>query len=369
MADLFEAFKSALSQAGPGLVAQMQGKDQLAMQMYKAGANQAQLQRREKDRQFSNELKMRDMALTIQKAKDSAAINRSKNERDQQLFELKMQAAREGRVDDTKMQQVRDTYNAETNNPVSFDPSRRDNSLIDSITGQPVKKVYTGVQGRFEAKESRAISKDIAKEMERQTPVKTVLNSLDVLEEILQRGEAAVESTEPILGTKLGFTGKARNALQVLQRQSGMFDTDEVDENFEQFSSFSTQVLAQQVRSFTGAQATDAEREFLAQMGPRPNYSPAVNRIKIRELRKMMKFIDDRNAAISARLGKPVANISEQIGPGQDLMSHYYNNVKEEGSDMIQDSLNIDQQQKMSRYLELERRKIQLLKQLPSGEK
>lgn len=366
MADLFEAFKSALTQAGPGLVAQMQGKDQLAMQMYKAGANQAQLQRRDKDRQFSNELKMRDMALTIQQAKDSMALRQSREERDQQLFELKMQAAREGRIDDTKLQQIRDTYNAATGNPVSFDPSRRNQSIIDSITGEPVKKVFTGVQGRFDAKEGRAISKDIAKEMERQTPVKTVLNTLGVLDEILERGVRAVENNEPIFGTKMGFTGKARNVLQTIQRQSGLFDTDEVDENFEQFSSFSTQVLAQQVRSFTGAQATDAEREFLAQMGPRPNYSPAVNRIKIRELRRMMKFIDNRNAAIAARLGKPVTNIAAQIGPGQDLMSHYYNNIKEEGSDMTQDTLNVDQQEKMSKYLELERRKIQLLNKLPS---
>ena len=89
-----------------------------------------------------------------------------------------MQAAREGRIDDTKMQQIRDTYNAATGNPVSFDPSRRNQSIIDSITGEPVKKVFTGVQGRFEAKEGRAISKDIAKEMERQTPVKTVLNCM-----------------------------------------------------------------------------------------------------------------------------------------------------------------------------------------------
>ena len=366
MADLFEAFKSALTQAGPGLVAQMQGKDAIAQQMYKAGANQAELQRRQKDRQFSNELKMRDMALTIQKAKDSAALRESRENRDQQLFELKMQAAREGRMDDTKMQQVRDTYNAATGNPVSFDPSRRENSLIDAVTGQPVDKVFTGVQGRFEAREGRAVAKDVAKEMERQTPVKTVLNSLDVLEEVLQRGEAAVENNEPIFGTKMGFTGKARNFLQSIQRQSGLFDTDEVDQNFEQFSSYSTQVLAQQVRSFTGAQATDAEREFLAQMGPRPNYSPKINRIKIRELRKMMKFIDDRNAAISARLGKPVTNIGAQLGPGQDVMSHYYNNIKEEGSDIIQDNFTPDQQQKVNEYLELEKRKIQLQKLLPS---
>jgi hypothetical protein len=372
MADLFKAFKSALSQAGPGLVAQMQGKDQLAMQLYKQGATTDQINKDNRQRQFSNDMKMQDMALKIQQAKDSMALRQSRDYRDQQLFELKMQAAREGRADDTKMQQLRDTYSSKTNNPVSFDPSRRDNAIIDMITGETVDKVYTGVQNRFDIKDARSVGKNVAKEMERQAPVKAVLNSLDVIEELLDRGVAAVDKTEPVFGARIGFTGKVRNGLQTVQRTSGMFEQSEVDILFERFDSHATRILANQVRSFTGAQATDNERQFLAKMGPQPGFSPSTNKIKIMELRAMMKYIDDRNAAIMARLGKPITNIADHITPNQSLEMFYLDNVKGRfGDEVIEEqkaALLPDQQEKMNRYLSNQRRMIQIKKQLGNEE-
>ena len=261
MADLFNAFKSALAQAGPGLVAQMQGKDQAAQEMYKAGITQEQMRQTQRQRDFSNDMKMQEMAFKIQQAKDSQALRKSQEARRQQMHDIEVNAMLQGRPTNVKLQQVSDTFNADTGNPTMFDPTRRENAIIDAITGDPVKKVVSGVQGRFEAREGRALSKDLAKEWQRQTPVKTVLNSLDAMEEILDRGEKLVADNEPIFGAKIGFTGKVRNALQSGQRISGLFEMDDIDREFENFNSLATQVLAQQVRSFTGAQATDAERQ------------------------------------------------------------------------------------------------------------
>jgi len=345
MADLFNAFKSALAQAGPGLVAQMQGKDELAMRLYKAGATQAELQKREKDKQFDNNMRMREMALKLQQAKDSSVLKADKARKEDILFNLKLKNAMEGKGDPVKLQQVRDTYNADTNNPVNFDPTKRDNSLVDSITGQPVKKVYTGVQNRFDTKDARAVEKDLAKEAIRQQPVKTVLNSLDAAEKLLEKGEGLVNAGEGLFGIKMGFTGAARNKLQSVLRASDMFDVDKIDMAFEQFNGLTTQVIAQQVRSFTGAQATDAERQFLMQMTPSPSVSPAINRVRINNLRKMMQFIDKRNAAIEARLGKPVKDISKHMLPEHSLMQFVSDNqLMTEGTG---DTSTIDQQQKL----------------------
>lgn len=345
MADLFNAFKSALAQAGPGLVAQMQGKDEIATQMYRAGASQAELVKRQKDRQFDNNMRAREMSLKLQQAKESSVLKAEKARKEDILFNLKLKNAMEGKGDPVKLQQVRDTYNAETNNPVNFDPTKRDNSLVDSITGQPVKKVYTGVQNRFNIKDSRSVEKDLAKEAIRQQPVKTVLNSLDAAEKLLEKGENLVNSSEGLFGIKMGFTGSARNKLQSVLRSSDMFDVDQIDATFEQFNGLTTQVIAQQVRSFTGAQATDAERQFLMQMTPSPSVSPAINRVRIANLRKMMQFIDKRNAAIEARLGRPIKNISEHLLPEHSLMQFVSDNqLTTEGTG---ETTSIDQQQKL----------------------
>ena len=177
MANLFEAFKAAMAQAGPGLVYQMQGKDELAQKYFEAGANQAELDKRRKDRQFSNDMRMQEMALKIQQAKDSNIVRKRKEERDEAMFQLKMKRMQEGQPDNLKMQQIKDTFNAETGNLTMFDPSRPSNNILDAVTGKPVKKVYTGVQNRFDVKDARAVGKELAKETVRQAPTKTVLNS------------------------------------------------------------------------------------------------------------------------------------------------------------------------------------------------
>lgn len=368
MADLFKSFKAALSQAGPGLVAQMQGKDQMAAQLYKQGANQAAQQKLAKDKQYSNEMKMQDMALKLQKAKDSRILKQKKESRDEQMFQIKLKHAQEGTSPDAvKIQQIRDTYNAATNNPTGFDPTKKGNSIIDLITGETVDRVYTGVQNRANQRNTRGLNKDLAKEMERNIPVKTVLNSLDILDELLEKGTQTVSDSEGLFGMKIGFTGSIRNGLQTMQRKTGVVEMTEVDNLFEQFNSYATQVLANQVKSFTGAQATDAEREFLAKMGPQPQYSPSKNRQAIKDLRNMMQFVNDRNESIQARLqGTPIKNIGNHIGKGQTVMEYHYANPSILEKDDTK--MSPTQQLKSQEYLRLEQEKLNLYKQLQSME-
>lgn len=368
MSDLFNSFKQALAQAGPGLVAQMQGKDEVAQAFYKAGMSQAAQQRQEKQRQFDSKLKMNEAQLKIQQAKDSAILRQQRRDYENNMFRLKQQQALEGKPDTTKLQQMKDTYNADTNNPVAFDPSKRDNAIVDMVTGKPAAKVYTGVQNRFDAKRSDSLDKELRKEWERQTPVKAVLNALDVTEQILEKGDALVQESDSIFEfTKMGFTGKARAMLHDVQSQSSFFEFDEIDRLYDNFRGNTTQVIANQVRSFTGAQATDAEREFLMQTAPDPRLSPAANRTRIFNLRRMLKFLDDRNAAIEARIGKPVDNVANHMAPGQDLFTFARQNNLMLGKEANQtDSLTIDQQQKVNKIKENTERQNQLLKELES---
>jgi len=322
MADLMNAFKTALLQAGPGLVAQIQGDNESAQAFYKSAANQVIQRKAEQDKQFSQHMKLKEMALNIEKAKDSEVMREHTREKDRALMQLKYMQAAEGKPDDTKLQQLRDTYNAETNNPTAFDPSRRDNAIVDMITGEPVKQVYTGVQNRFNLKRGDTLTKELNKEWERQSPVKSVLNALDVTEDILSKGVEAVSKSNSLFeSTKMGFTGWARAKTHAFRSKSSFFEMDEVDRLFDNFSGNATQIIANQVRSFTGAQATDAEREFLLRMAPNPEVSPALNAIRIKNLRRMLQFIDDRNRAIEARIGKSLTDVSAEMAPGQDLFT------------------------------------------------
>ena len=366
MADLFNSFKQALAQAGPGLVAQMQGKDEVAQAFYKAGRSQASVEQERKQRQFDSKLRMGEAQLKIQQAKDSAVLRQQRREYEQNMLKLKQQQALRGEPDTTKLQQMKDTYNADTNNPVAFDPSKRDKAIVDMVTGKPAEKVYTGVQNRFEAKRSDSLNKELRKEWERQTPVKAVLNSLDVAEQILDKGVELVEQSDSIFEwSKMGFTGRARSSLHDVQSQSSFFEFDEVDRLFDNYRGNTTQVIANQVRSFTGAQATDAEREFLMQTAPDPKLSPAANKTRIFNLRRMLKFLDDRNAAIEARIGKPVDNVANHMAPGQDLFTFARQNNLMLGAEANQtDNLTIDQQQKVNKIRENTQRQNELLKEL-----
>lgn len=322
MSDLMKAFKTALLQAGPGLVAQIQGDNQSAQAFYKAADNRAAAQKKAMDEQFSQGMKLRQMALNIQEAKDSQVLREHRMERDAELIRLKKIKAMQGKPDDTKLQQLRDTFSTKTNNPTAFDPTRRDNAIIDMITGEPVEEVYTGVQNRFNKKRGDTLTKELNKEWERQSPVKSVLNALDVADDILTKGVDAVSKSESLFeATKMGFTGWAREKSHAFRSKSSFFEMDAVDQLFDNFRGNTTQIIANQVKSFTGAQATDAERDFLLQMAPDPSVTPSLNRVRITNLRKMLQFLDKRNAAIEARIGKNIQNVSAEMAPGQDLFT------------------------------------------------
>ena len=322
MADLMKAFKTALLQAGPGLVAQIQGNNQAAQAFYNTANNRAVAEKAARDQQFSQGMKLRQMALNIERAKDSQTLREHRMDRDRELLRLKQIQALRGKPDDTKLQQLRDTYSAKTNNPTAFDPSRRDNAIIDMITGEPVKEVYTGVQNRFNTKRGDTLTKELNKEWERQSPVKAVLNALDVADDILTQGIKAVAKSDSWFeATKMDFTGWARDRAHKFTSKSSFFEMDEVDQLFDNFSGNTTQIIANQVKSFTGAQATDAERQFLLQMAPNPEVSPSMNRARINNLRKMLGFLDSRNRAIEARIGRRIKDVSAEMAPGQDLFT------------------------------------------------
>lgn len=321
MSDLLKSFKGALAMGGAGIIAQMQGKEQLAIQLFNQGYKGQKAIEDLKATTFNNDMKLMKMRNEIRASRERASVDKAREQRMREEFEIRKHQLENGiPVQRVNFQQMRDTYNEDTGNPVSFDPTKKKDAIVDMVTGEPVKKVYTGVQNRFETKDARAVEKDLAKEKVRQQPVEEVLSSLELAEEYLDQGQKKVEEKDSFFGIKMGFTGGLRSGYQEIANKSSLVPKDDIDRLYENFKGQVTNVIANRIKAASGAQVSDRERVFLEGMMPRPSLDYQTNKTRIANMRQMMQFVNDRNKAISQRLGRPIKDITKHIGPGQSVI-------------------------------------------------